>query len=185
MASPVTGNRGSVTSKTRCVDVAALIAATLLRTNNETDLIGWATNVAHFQLNSRDTVITNAQRMVQAAHQFGGGTNAELALALLNQEAVKRDLIIYVSDNQSWLGGASTYYRNVTGMAEQWKIFKKRNPKAKLVCIDIQPYDTTQVQDDKDVLNIGGFSDEVFTVISRFIRGDSAKFVDVVNEVEL
>jgi 60 kDa SS-A/Ro ribonucleoprotein len=182
MSSAVTGDRGSVTSKTTCIDVASLIAAVILRTNPESDLIGWASNVGHVKLNSRDSVMSNSQKLAASSIHFGGGTNSQLALQLLNQEGAKRDLIIYVSDNQSWIGNGSC---GGTAMAEQWKVFKKKNPRAKLICIDVQPYGSTQVQDDKDVLNIGGFSDEVFSVIARFAHGDSAHFVDVVNSVEL
>ncbi len=45
------------------------------------------------------------------------------------------------------------------------------NPKAKLVCIDLQPYGTTQAADRDDVLNVGGFSDQVFDLLAAFRRG--------------
>ena len=38
-----------------------------------------------------------------------------------------------------------------------------RNPRARLVCIDLQPYATTQAAERDDILNVGGFSDQVFT----------------------
>ena len=43
-----------------------------------------------------------------------------------------------------------------------------QGPEAKLVCIDVQPYGTTQAMDRGDVLNVGGFSDQVFDVIAGF-----------------
>jgi len=39
------------------------------------------------------------------------------------------------------------------------------------VCIDIQPYGTTQARDRRDILNIGGFSDRVFETVDLFARG--------------
>ncbi len=51
---------------------------------------------------------------------------------------------------------------------EEWQRFKLRNPSAKLVCIDIQPYGTTQAKEQADILNVGGFSDAVFDVIAKF-----------------
>ena len=42
----------------------------------------------------------------------------------------------------------------------------------KLVCVDLQPYDTTQAPDRADILNIGGFSDAVFQVIAVFLGED-------------
>ena len=41
-----------------------------------------------------------------------------------------------------------------------------------MVCIDIQPYATVQAKERPDILNIGGFSDQVFDVISEFARGE-------------
>ena len=55
---------------------------------------------------------------------------------------------------------------------KQWAVFRQRNPEARLVCIDIQPYATVQAKERPDVLNIGGFSDQVFDVISEFARGE-------------
>ncbi len=43
--------------------------------------------------------------------------------------------------------------------------------RAKLVCIDIQPYGTTQAPERDDVLNVAGFSDAVFEVIEAFASG--------------
>jgi len=54
----------------------------------------------------------------------------------------------------------------------QWERLKQRCPHAKLVCVDLQPYTTTQAQERSDVLNIGGFSDEVFRLIGLFARGE-------------
>lgn len=53
----------------------------------------------------------------------------------------------------------------------EWNVFRQRNPKARLVLIDLQPYVTTQVIDRDDILNVGGFSDHVFQVVSDFAAG--------------
>ncbi|MEM9471253.1 MAG: RNA-binding protein, partial [Pseudomonadota bacterium] len=45
---------------------------------------------------------------------------------------------------------------------------KRRNPDAKLVCLDITPNRTTPAHERADILNIGGFSDRVFDLISAF-----------------
>ena len=55
-----------------------------------------------------------------------------------------------------------------TAMMQEWEVFKQRNPKAKLVCVDIQPYGTTQAAERHDILNVGGFSDAVFKIIAAF-----------------
>jgi len=53
----------------------------------------------------------------------------------------------------------------------EWNVYRSRNPSARLVLIDLQPYATTQVVDRQDILNIGGFSDHVFEVVSDFAAG--------------
>jgi 60 kDa SS-A/Ro ribonucleoprotein len=55
----------------------------------------------------------------------------------------------------------------------EWERLKKRCPGAKLVCIDIQPNTTTQARSGTDVLNVGGFSDAVFGVVSTFLESPS------------
>ena len=55
----------------------------------------------------------------------------------------------------------------------------------KLVCIDLQPYTTTQAPDRSDILNVGGFSDAVFSVVAAFLAGDASRFVTDVEAVEL
>jgi 60 kDa SS-A/Ro ribonucleoprotein len=184
MYSPVTGYRQGSTTATTCVDVAALVAASLLRTNEDGCVIAWASDVMEVSVNTRDSVLTNTEKFKTC--DVGCGTCAELGLRYLNQNKWKGDAVIYVSDNQSWMN--STCYRtkeNNTVMAEEWKTYVKRNPRAKLVCIDIQPYGDTQVPDSDNVLNIGGFSDAIWKPIANFIHRGDIDFVEIVRSVEI
>lgn len=168
MGTPVTGNRGTVTTKTRCVDLAGLMAACVLRQNKNARVIMFDTQTHSAQLNPRDSIMTNGAAIARFG---GGGTDTSLPLALLNREGAKPTLVIYVSDNESWSGRR-------LNTASQWDILKKRVPQAKLVNIDIQPYASSQVPDQKDVLNIGGFSDAIWPVIAEFNkRGANFDFV--------
>jgi len=54
-----------------------------------------------------------------------------------------------------------------------------------LVCWDLQSYTTTQAPEREDILNVGGFSDAVFNVVSSFLSGDAGRFVAEVEAVEL
>ena len=65
--------------------------------------------------------------------------------------------------------------------------FKSGNRQAKLVCIDVQPYAHTQAEERSDILNVGGFSDEVFSLISDFAKGnlDSGHWISVIEKVEI
>jgi 60 kDa SS-A/Ro ribonucleoprotein len=55
----------------------------------------------------------------------------------------------------------------------------------KLVCIDLQPYQTVQACERADIMNIGGFSDAVFNVISAFLADNNQRFVAEVEAIEL
>jgi 60 kDa SS-A/Ro ribonucleoprotein len=165
MSSAVTGHRGSATSTVRCIDVAALVAAAVLRKNRSARVLPFEHGVVKLQLNARDSVMTNAKALASIG---GGGTNCSAPLALLNAERAMVDVVILVSDNESWVdarrhGGTQTML--------EWEALKSRCPQAKLVCIDIQPYATTQAAERRDILNVGGFSDAVWEIVARFAEG--------------
>jgi 60 kDa SS-A/Ro ribonucleoprotein len=116
--------------------------------------------------------MTNAQYLASLP---SGGTACSAPLRHLNAKGAMGDIVVYVSDNQSWADFARTPGANHTrgtAMAEEWERFRTRNPTAKLVLIDLQPNGTTQMHARADVLNIGGFSDAVFELVSRFARGE-------------
>ncbi|MDQ3281564.1 MAG: TROVE domain-containing protein [Acidobacteriota bacterium] len=166
MQSPVTGARKGATSVVRCIDVAALVTATVMRANPAAEVLPFETDVVRLRLNARDSVMTNAQKLAAVG---GGGTNCSAPLARLNARKAKGDLVIFVSDYESW---ADPPNGRGTAMMQEWNAFRKRNPNARLVCMDIQPYRTVQVQPREDVLHVGGFIDAVFTIIARFAAGE-------------
>lgn len=191
MGSAVTGNRGTVTTKMRCVDVAALFAAAILRKNPETVIVPFDTQVhVGHRFNPRDSIMTNAKTLASFG---GGGTNCSAALEYVNRQYGKGDLVIYVSDNESWVDsgkgntGLFGYRRNSTATMAEWNKFKARNPNAKLVCIDIQPNTSTQAHDRDDILNVGGFGDQVFDVVARFAELGNNKdlWIKTIEDVKL
>lgn len=178
MQSPVTGFKKGATTAARCVDVAALVAATILRQNRSAEVLCFDDTPKPVALNPRDSVMTNAQRLAAVG---GGGTNTSAPLALMNAKKAKADLVIYVSDNQSWVDGRAVGAPTQTMV--EWNTLVARNPGAKLVCIDLQPYAHTQAKTRADILNVGGFSDRVFEVISAFAMGglDQGHWVSVID----
>ena len=166
MHSSVTGHRGSATSKTRCIDIAALVSAAMLRTNPQARVIPFEQITVNVQLNPRDSIMTNAEKL---ANIGGGGTACSAPLAMLNREKADVDLVIIVSDNESWADD-SQGWGATTSLMKEWDILKRRCPEAKLVCLDIQPYTKAQARNRQDILNIGGFSDQVFSLIGSFAK---------------
>jgi 60 kDa SS-A/Ro ribonucleoprotein len=181
MSSPVTGHRGSATSSVRCIDVAALVAASVLRKNPAARVLPFEQAVVTLQLNGRDSVMTNAQALAAIG---GGGTNCSAPLALLNKERAAVDVVILVSDNESWVDANR---RGATQTLREWELLKARNPDARLVCIDLQPGATTQAAERHDILNVGGFSDAVFTLVAAFAEGkaDADHWVGEIEKISL
>lgn len=183
MSSAVTGYRKGATTAVRCIDVAALVAAAVLRKNPRAEVLPFECDVVKVNLNSRDSVMTNATRLAAIG---GGGTNCSAPLALLNRRKAKGDLVVFISDYESWVdagGGRGT------ATMREWNVFKQRNPNARLACVDVQPYRTVQAAEREDILNVGGFSDQVFAVISEFARGSrqfgANHWIDVIESVAL
>ncbi|MBF1302045.1 MAG: RNA-binding protein [Neisseria sp.] len=173
MHSSVTGYRGSAISKTRCIDIAALVSAAMLRTNPQARVIPFEQITVNVKLNPRDSIMTNAEKL---ANIGGGGTACSAPLAMLNREKADVDLVVIVSDNESWADD-SQRWGGKTSLMKEWDILKRRCPEAKLVCLDIQPYTKAQARNRHDILNIGGFSDQVFSLIGSFAeRGMGTDF---------
>ena len=63
-----------------------------------------------------------------------------------------------------------------TALLQEWVKYKTHNKNAKLICIDLTPRTNHQVsKEHEDILQVGGFSDNVFNVIARFVEGGWSK----------
>ena len=166
MHSPVTGHRKGATTQVRCIDVAALVAAAFLRRNQGAELLPFHDKVLRCKLSASDRVLKNATTLAALP---SGGTDCSVPLRALNERKAKGELVIFISDNESWIDAKGR--GRATGVMREWETFRARNPKAKLVCIDVQPSATAQAPDRPDILNVGGFSDAVFELVAAFARG--------------
>ena len=186
MHSPATGYRQGATSAVRCIDVAALVAATILRQNPRAEVIPFESDVVKVSLNPRDSVMTNAQVLASLPC---GGTNCSAPLRFLNERGAQGDMVIYVSDYESWVDSPrhGAFGGSRTATMREWARFCARNPGARMVCVDLQPYGTTQAAEAPDILNVGGFSDQVFDLIAEFSRGrlNAEHWVGVIEGVTL
>jgi 60 kDa SS-A/Ro ribonucleoprotein len=198
MSSPVTGHRGrGATTKMRCVDVAALFAAAILRRNPDSVIVPFDTKAYNVRLDPNDSILSLAERL---AKYGGGGTDCSLPLREANSRLRERQFAgaVLVSDTESWVyqGRAHAYgSHGSTGVMTEWQQFAQNQQrlgpvngntaKPKLICIDLQPVTTTQAPDRDDILNVGGFSDAVFNVVASFLNDDANRFVGEVEALEL
>ncbi|MDO4628478.1 MAG: hypothetical protein Q4C70_04800 [Planctomycetia bacterium] len=175
----ITGWRASATSTVRCIDVAALITSCILRKNPNTTVISFNHDSQKIILNPRDSVLTNAEKL---AELLGGGTNCGAAMRYLAKQETTPDVVIFVSDNESWLGSNC----GDTEAFRYWKRILTKNPSAKLINIDIQPYGTTQTPDCASIANVGGFSDVIFDFIHNFVTTPTAQhWVETIESITL
>jgi 60 kDa SS-A/Ro ribonucleoprotein len=161
----VTGKGAGHSSVTKAIDVAALYGACVLRKNTTALVLPFDGRIHPTDsLNPRDSVMTNSQKL----RKFGGGsTNCALAVEHLIDKNIQADAVMFVSDNESWLDSGRS---NGTGLMAAWVKYKQKNQKARLVCIDTCPGTTSQVQKRDDILQVGGFSDNVFDVVNSFFE---------------
>jgi 60 kDa SS-A/Ro ribonucleoprotein len=193
MSSAVTGHRGrGATSKMRCVDVAALFAAAILRRNPDSVVVPFDTAAYEANVDPQDTILSLAK---QLAKYGGGGTDCSLPLAVANGKYAKRQFagVVLVSDAESWVYAGRVFghgQQGATGVMQEWQKFVANQQRMggrqpKLVCINLQACTTTQAQERDDILNIGGFSDAVFSIVASFVSGDAGRFVAEVEAVQL
>lgn len=183
MEGSITGRRKGSTSKMRCVDVAALIAVCIARKCQTAQIVPFNDDAM-----SRDIDFTGGiiPATTSISEMCRGGTSVSSGIRFLNKKKYSADALVIISDNQSWadyytdylaLVIDSQYYPGSTAAATEWKKFKGRNPQSKLVLIDLTPNMTTQLKTEKDVLNIGGFSDSVFNLLGMFLTGQNSSEV--------
>jgi len=162
------------------VDVAALIAACVLRGQPLATVLPFDTEVRPVRLNPRDSVMTLAAQLAIN----GGGTSVSAPLEHLNRRREQVDLVVLVSDNESW---RDTRRGGATATMQAWDALKQRCPQARLVCIDLQPVASSQTVQREDVLHIGGFSDAVFDLLAQFAQapGDGSGWVERIEDMPL
>lgn len=172
MGSTITGNRSGATSTMTCVTAASYFAASMLKRNPDTvTVIPFDTSVHPITVNSRDSVETITRQLAR----HGGGTDISCGIRWATAQGAKWKNILIISDNESWFDGRNhTYYSTrSTPTAEEWSRYKTKHKGAKLVCWDIQPYATTQVKNDRSVLNIGGFTESAYDLVGNWFSSST------------
>lgn len=181
MCAPATGTRKGATSVISCKEAGALIAAAIVRKNEDAEVLEFTESARFVKgINPRDSVFTIESKIGSIC----GGTSVSSPVALLNSQKAKGDLVIILTDLESWYD-AGSWNGGGTKLRKEWDTFLARNPGAQLVCINLQFGATTQAADSKSVLNLGGFSDPMFTVISNFVEsgGKSDYWVEQIEKI--
>lgn len=183
MGGPITGARGSATSKMRCVDVAALIGCAILRKNPTARVLPFD-NRLHTERIRGGSMLDMAKTL---AGFGGGGTDCSLPLQFAARALQPVDAVVIVSDNESWIDTrtGTLFARYSSPVMAAWREVQQRSPNCKLVCIDLTPIESKQTVDEPNVLNVGGFSDAVFDVIAAFLSSNKSWTENIEASVDL
>lgn len=183
MSNPITGRTALATTTTmRCVDVAALFTAALIRRNPSAGVLPFNTHVVPTRIHPANSLSVNAKLM---AELLSGGTSCSAPVDLINRSLPgPLNAVIIISDNMSWhdLGDG----KNTPLMAE-WEKLKRQHPNARLVCIDLTPNANSQACERSDVLRVGGFSSAVFDIVADFANEgfEGGNFVRKIESIDL
>jgi len=170
MNDSVSGNRGTASSKVRCVDVAALMTSALLSRNKGAGVLAFNNNGYNVGQHMQETdIFTNTKLL---SDMVNGGTDCSIPFQILIQNNLVVDTVIMFSDNESWITDQG-YGRSALQSPTQryWNDYKKLAPDCKLICIDVTPKANVQVHAQPNVFNIGGFSDNVFKLVASIVEG--------------
>lgn len=149
------------------MEKASIFGATLAKSNPNSDIILYDTNVKVLKVSSRTPVIDIAKEIEREA--MGGGTQTSLVFAYAIQEKEINnkiyDRIIIISDNESWSegwgGSVQEYYNQYKSVADPF-----------VYAIDIQGYGTKDVTGSK-VFHLTGWSNRLLDFVGRMEEGQS------------
>jgi 60 kDa SS-A/Ro ribonucleoprotein len=161
------------------MQIAALFAAVILRNSEQATVYGFNAQARELQLGKSALISELTHSLSWLAN---GGTDLAQGFILANQNHLKAKLVVVLSDNQSWAGDQSGPH---TPAMMQWQLYKQRVPDAKLALIDIAPSVSTQVRTDNDVINIAGYGDAVFTMLTEFWRENQTTWINTIYKTAL
>jgi 60 kDa SS-A/Ro ribonucleoprotein len=178
MNSPVTGHRQGATTTVTCSEAAAVLAVGIVAGSRE------RARTLVFDTQAREVDVSRVENLREAVSMLnstGGGTNVSSPLLTLMHGSGGKplpDIVIVVSDYESWVAlGKSERYASLshqTHFMSVWREYRKRHPKAKLICVDMTPSATTQADlRAEGVYRVGGFSDAVFSYIDAVAKDEA------------
>lgn len=172
-------------SSVRYIDIAAVFTAAIKFRNPNAEIVLFNTRAMDYTVNPGTTVMQLANNLSRLAD---GGTDCSSAFKHIYDKGRYNgmpDNIIMISDNQSWLGFRGNSFR--TGTQKVFDDIRQINPRARLVNIDISPSSSSQTSPSENVLNISGFNDTVFKIVSDFFESNGSKtfWVDKIKAIEI
>lgn len=169
------------------VDAGNMLAAVLFAQSDDTVVCAFTDKPYGVACSKTDSVMTNMERISHAGGD-GGSTNAYRCAPWLQQNGIKVDRIILVSDMQCWdsYGGN----RSFRGSIETYRKYVGKDVWLHSINIGGQTVQSQMATGDKHVSLWSGFSGELINAIARAERGtvqaeERGEAVDVPGIAEL
>jgi len=177
----------SAFSRTTMVDIANLFASMLLAKQPSVYVGLFGDKLIQYRVNRKMSIIEATRDMYQKGRGCGGGTEHGIYTFFEEVIASKTpiDHIIVFSDmvigeNNRWYGIPSTG-RNSGRFQDLFRTFRKQNPVAKVVSVNIhQTEGTTVFNKNFGVSQVAGWSEKIFDVIAEGGAGYKA----IIEEIE-
>jgi hypothetical protein len=165
--------RSSVSEKSsvECVDVGAVFASALAVAGEKVDLWEFADTTQRFPLNTAQGVLKTAEALRNRIGQVGHGTET---IQALKQAYDGHDRVVIVTDMQAFVDHYG--YRTAWGSNRRPASINDAVP-ASVPMYGINPvgYSSTGLDlSQPNRLEIGGFSDKLFTMIAMLEKGKNA-----------
>jgi 60 kDa SS-A/Ro ribonucleoprotein len=169
---------GSVSrnSKTRCIDIAGIFTAAMLKSSEDAIVLPFENHVVDVKLSRRDSAMTTSEKLARIG---GGGTAVSAPVSYLLDRKIAVDTFIGITDNIEWARDQSGRH----GFLPTWNLYKERvAPQAKAFLITIAPYrHAVAPTDAPDIHYIYGWSDTVLSYIGLSRQGLAGQVESVRN----
>lgn len=135
-------------------DIAGFFTAVLAKQLKVEEVLAWSDTVEPLDIRNKSFM-----EIYQDVHKNGGGTAmSSPILYMLENYKQLPDIVFIITDSETWNDDVS--------VKRAWLDYKRRNPKAKLVVIEVAGYGHSVIDEDfanrYDIYTVFGWTDSVF-----------------------
>ena len=135
-------------------EVAGFFSSVLAKQLGVKEILSWDTEVYPI---STDESLFSLYKRIALAHGGGTAMNTPIDYMIRNYTELP-EVVVIITDSEHWA--------SQRGLKTAWRDYKSRNPRAKLVVIEVVGYGTSQVDEEFakefDVYTVFGWSEHVF-----------------------
>lgn len=162
MRSFCTFNSSSKSTKSRAIDKAALLAATIAKATGA-DILRFGTSAEMYHYRKTTNVFALAKNL---ANPDMGGTSIAAAFRYINDRKLRYDRIIILSDNECNTNSKHSFWGTDFTTSAEYKNYIKNVCSPYIYCVDLCAYGTTPLRNEGKVNYYFGYGFALFDDIS-------------------